>query len=212
MNVFERQEVTQFLIRNNVDKVAHSKRNLLMHLQGTYQLLKSWDLEESVCLAGLLHSVYGSDGLKVQSVSKERREEIQKLVGKEAEFLVHLFSVIDRHSLLRAGCADDIQFHEQKDACTITYEMYCNLLHIESANLVEQGLASGIAGRVLLNGLRTLFPHFETRLNSASKIHLVKVFEQSYWPLWKVKKVDMFLKGIINFRFLLGKILIRRRA
>ena len=73
--------------------VSHSKRTLLDHLVSTHNLLRSWDASESVCLAGLLHSVYGTEGFHATLASIPDRKIIVNVVGQKAEALAWLFGI-----------------------------------------------------------------------------------------------------------------------
>jgi hypothetical protein len=79
-----------------------------------------------VCLAGLCHSVYGTNVYRRVLISPEDRISVRAAIGEEAEQLVYLFSTIDRPRCLaeRGG---------------LEGETYRNLLAIEIANLSEQG-------------------------------------------------------------------------
>ena len=73
--------------------VSHSKRTLLDHLIGTYNLLQGWDASESVCLAGLFHSVYGTEGFHATLAGIPDRKIIVNIIGREAEALAWLFGI-----------------------------------------------------------------------------------------------------------------------
>ena len=54
-----RPRLEQFLAER-LNGVPHSAGDLLSHFRGTYDLLRRWGSPEAVCLAGLLHGVYGT--------------------------------------------------------------------------------------------------------------------------------------------------------
>lgn len=110
-----------FLIGLDANKTPHSGRTLYEHLKGVHDLLRDWDNEDHVCLAGLFHSIYGTNTFKHQSMSD--RGELVKLIGVKAELLVHYFSTKDRPFF---------ESIEDKDVRR-------DLLEIEAANLWEQG-------------------------------------------------------------------------
>ena len=65
----------QYLLSLGADKLLHSGRHFLTHLEGTYRLLQSWGQPESVCYAGLFHSMYGTDGFKHNALTIDDRQE-----------------------------------------------------------------------------------------------------------------------------------------
>jgi hypothetical protein len=83
-----------FLIRNGASKAPHRDRSLLDHLWGTYRLLQERGADEDLCLAGLFHSVYGTNLYEISL--PVRREEVREIIGERAERLAWLFSVLKR--------------------------------------------------------------------------------------------------------------------
>jgi hypothetical protein len=76
----------------------HSYRSLFEHLQGTYSLLKLWGSDEPTSIAGLFHSIYGTQAYKVRSADLESRPRVRQIIGEKAEWLAYLFCVCDRRS------------------------------------------------------------------------------------------------------------------
>jgi hypothetical protein len=111
----------QFLISLDANKTPHSGRVLFEHLKGVHDLLRDWDNGEDVCLAGLYHSIYGTNTFKHQSLNDRRK--LKDMIGDHAEFLVHCFSTKDRPL-----------FESIEDP-----KIRAQLLEIEAANLFEQG-------------------------------------------------------------------------
>ncbi len=83
----------QYLKSIECHLVSHSNRTLLDHLIGTHNLLQSWGAAESVCLAGLFHSVYGTEGFRATLASIPDRKIIANIIGREAEALAWLFGI-----------------------------------------------------------------------------------------------------------------------
>jgi hypothetical protein len=99
--------------------IPHSKTTLFNHLYNTYKILKSHGADETTCLAGLYHSVYGTEFYNRLNLD---REEVQAVIGKEAENLVYKFcSLTDRDSQLLGSTNVDPR-----------------LVHIAYANLIEE--------------------------------------------------------------------------
>ncbi len=89
----------RFLRKANTDGMPHSDRGLLDHLLGTRQLLVEWEARPALCDAGLFHSVYGTGYYELQAVPLTMRNEVQQLIGEEAESLAWLFCMIRRETL-----------------------------------------------------------------------------------------------------------------
>jgi hypothetical protein len=87
-------------------KKQHNRRmglTLGEHLTNTYDDLKRMGAEEEVALAGGLHSVYGTNSFRMQSLDAEKRPVIKALFGERAERLAWLFSTINRPQGLESG-------------------------------------------------------------------------------------------------------------
>jgi hypothetical protein len=90
-----------------------------------HDLLRDWDNPTDVCLAGLFHSIYGTNTFKHQSLHD--RGALVNMIGVKAELLVHHFATGDRPL-----------FESVEDKA-----MRKQLMEIEAANLLEQGSTSG---------------------------------------------------------------------
>ena len=75
---------------------VHLNGSLISHLTGTFDLLKAWGAADYVCDAGLFHAAYGTAGFEETMVGLDKREEIAKVIGDEAEALVYLYCCCDR--------------------------------------------------------------------------------------------------------------------
>jgi hypothetical protein len=77
----------RFLRKANTDGMPHSDRGLLDHLLGTRQLLVEGEARPALCDAGLFHSVYGTEYYELKAIPLNMRNEVQRLIGDEAESL-----------------------------------------------------------------------------------------------------------------------------
>ena len=59
-------QVIAFLKTRSAEQIAHVNGTLLAHLEGTCALLLGWGNPIDLCLAGLCHTIYGTDGFPVQ--------------------------------------------------------------------------------------------------------------------------------------------------
>ena len=78
------------------DAFAHVNGTLEHHLHGTERLLRRFGNREAVCVAGLYHAVYGTDGITGYLVPPDARDAIVAIIGTEAEDLVYLYGACDR--------------------------------------------------------------------------------------------------------------------
>lgn len=69
------------------------------HLKGTMAKLEAFGFAEPVCLAGLFHSIYGTEGFQGLVLPLAQRAEVAGLVGDRAEQCAFFNCVMDRDSL-----------------------------------------------------------------------------------------------------------------
>ena len=72
---------------------------LMQHLRGTYDLLTAWTCPMHVRLAGLCHSVYGTEVFTKETIPLHAREHLKEAIGEQAEELAFLYCAIQRPSL-----------------------------------------------------------------------------------------------------------------
>lgn len=115
------KDVIDFLLDNDADENAHSGRNLIEHLLGTAELLMEWECDKDLVLAGLCHSIYGTDSYHTVTIDPSRRDEVRDLIGERAEELAWQFGNRKTPRI--------VSFIENKET---------DLVVIECANLIEQ--------------------------------------------------------------------------
>lgn len=93
------------LAMRGADRQGHGRGTVMRHLEGTHAILTGWGQPERVCLAGLMHNVYSTDGFVGALFRPSERGTVQSLIGDEAERLVHLFGGLSREELFRAIAA-----------------------------------------------------------------------------------------------------------
>lgn len=110
------------------------------HLLGTAARLRAWGNRPEVCVAGLFHSIYGTQSFHVQSVPLERRAEVAALIGTEAETWAFHFCVLNRRELRQTPPADPVLAHDHTSGAErlVPGAMVTDLLEIEAANLLDQ--------------------------------------------------------------------------
>jgi uncharacterized protein DUF6817 len=90
------------LERLGLHKVAHQDVTLVDHMIRACTILQDMKAKDHICLAGLFHGAYGTEGLhndNVESIPDSRRDEVRAIVGPEVERVIFTFSVMSYASL-----------------------------------------------------------------------------------------------------------------
>lgn len=121
--------------------IKHGSRTLYHHLRGTHDLLEQDGAPEHVCLAGLFHSIYGTNVFRRQAVMLDHRMEVSDVIGKDAEWLAYVFCACNRpHVLIDAAwLSHPIVDRFSGERFSLSAQDLRDLLRIELANLTEQG-------------------------------------------------------------------------
>jgi len=175
----------RYLIGLGADKLLHSGRRFLAHLEGTYYLLRRWGLPEPVSYAGLFHSMYGTDGFKRNALTLDDRHEVRALIGEEAERLVYLFCSIRRISMFESGAPQGIRFREAARRTPIAQHEWVALLHIEYANTLDQCPDLGFLGKFVLTKLGRKWMHVRQHLSAVCNAELAPVFASQRISRWQ---------------------------
>jgi hypothetical protein len=138
----------QLLINAGAHEVRHSGRTLLDHLVGTARILQRWQVSEATRLAGLFHSIYGTNAFAHQALPLAEHAKLSGVIGAEAEHLARIFSSIDRPTALlealHLASNQTSRLRSRRDASgawvVVSRQQLAALAVIECANLVEQNL------------------------------------------------------------------------
>jgi hypothetical protein len=136
----------------HTDATTHAHgRSLLEHLVGTAQLLLAWNAPLDCVLAGLCHSIYGTQAFRKISLSHAQRPRLQQLIGRRAEALVWLFGSLRRPTSLFKAVAGEHTLVRTRTgrSCHLDPEQRDALFIIECANLLDQGVSLALARRLL---------------------------------------------------------------
>lgn len=88
-----------------IHKVAHLDEPLANHLVRTGQILIAMGASENLCLAGIFHGSYGTQGFhmdEIGDIPESQREILRDIIGHQAEQLVYHFSVMSYQSLSKS--------------------------------------------------------------------------------------------------------------
>ena len=136
--MYSQSKLIELLIDLNTDSLSHSQGTLIDHLQKTYELLKQWNNPDYVCLAGLFHSIYGTQIYKKQTLGLYKREIIKNAIGIEAEYLVYLFCIMDRGYFYNNLGSNKLRSSQDETYILISEKTKRNLCEILVANRLEQ--------------------------------------------------------------------------
>jgi hypothetical protein len=141
----EREEAAFDWLRSlGTSKVPYTHRTLFDHLSGTWRLLFKHGEREEVCLAGLYHSIYGTNIFPHKTLRwdfHEDKEQVKAVIGAEAELRVRLFCLARG----RPRSILDGSVREQWVSTPADGVLLRDLRVIELANLMEQGGFGAIA-------------------------------------------------------------------
>jgi len=135
-----RDNIQRFVTALGATKIKHSGRNLATHLLNTYDLLKANGYDQVTCSAGALHSIFGTNAFKHQTLQLQDRAQVVNVIGEEATKLVELFHYIKRPHALESALANKTTTVEANIGNPIALsEIQLNrLCAIEAANLSDQ--------------------------------------------------------------------------
>lgn len=88
--------VTEALASRGAAAIAHPGGTLQAHLERVGALLGQWGARPEVCLAGLCHAWYGTDGFDTALAGLAARNELAAIIGADAERLVYFYASCDR--------------------------------------------------------------------------------------------------------------------
>lgn len=130
----------QLLNHIGAHRVPHSGRTLVDHLRGTYELLLRWECDEVTCVAGLFHSIYGTQTFAQSLLDRSQRNYVRHAIGATAEQLVFLFSICDRDSFFENIGVRNASLPSKVTGglIEVSSETLSKLVKIEVANTLEQ--------------------------------------------------------------------------
>lgn len=90
------KRLIDYLIAQGIDKIGHTNKTYLAHLMGVYKYMEARGCNAELCLAGMFHSIYGTELFQGFKLPLDRRPEVASLIGERAERLAYLNCVMDR--------------------------------------------------------------------------------------------------------------------
>jgi hypothetical protein len=133
------------LVALGADAFSHVSGSLERHLVETERLLRSWQSRDALCLAGLYHAVYGTDGIRGSLAGVDRRGAIVAIIGAEAEALAYRYGACARATFHpRIGTPDQLRFADRftQSEYAIGEPALRDFCELTVANELELALAS----------------------------------------------------------------------
>lgn len=138
----KRDNLQKFITEIGAFNKKHAnKKTLGEHLLNVYDLLKSKNIDDNVCLAGGSHSVFGTNVYKDSCLDViTERGKLEQIIGKEAALLSYIFYKIKRPQVLEKNIENFKGMLETNDNNYISVDekQFQNLCFIEAANLADQ--------------------------------------------------------------------------
>lgn len=122
--------------------IPHSGVSLFTHLLNTFYILKNLKVDDSVCLAGLFHSVFGTDYF--QPNINVDRETVKHLIGDRALNIVH------------AMCLQNRNQHILENLDGVDPLMWRDTIYVLYANIIEQSYRENLDTSLLFESKRRL--------------------------------------------------------
>jgi len=95
-------DVQALLRERGAETIKHPGGTLYAHLLRVHDRLAAHGAPQPVCLAGLAHAVYGTDGFDVTLLPLSERSTMREVVGDSAELLIYRYAACDRRLTWRA--------------------------------------------------------------------------------------------------------------
>jgi hypothetical protein len=124
---------------------AHVAGTLAAHLANTAALLKRWGNREALCLAGLYHAVYGTDGIRGELTTPGGRSLIVDVIGAESEAIVYRYGACARDAFHpRIGTPRATQFVDRftESEYSISVAALADFCELTLANELELAISS----------------------------------------------------------------------
>ena len=123
----------EYLLSLGVESTLHSGRTFFDHLCCVEDILRICKVDEDVCLAGLYHSIYGTNYFKFETTND--RQAVKNVIGERAEYLAWIFCNAKRPFCW--FCGNNIVLNDGS-SILVDDKILHDLQMIEGANLLEQ--------------------------------------------------------------------------
>jgi hypothetical protein len=136
------KHLTDFLVGQGVEQIAHTGKSYLAHLIGVYRLMETQGCTAELCRAGMFHSIYGTEQFQGFKLPPERRAAVRALIGERAEHLAYLNCAMNRasldHALEREGEPYPIRERESGAEVALSRADFDDLCRVHLYDWLEQ--------------------------------------------------------------------------
>ncbi len=140
------EEVYEFLLSLGTDEIAHTGHDFLTHLKAVQRFVETAGGDAEMSQAGLLHSIYGTEGFQDFSLPLSERERVRGMIGERAEFTAYCNCVMDRSTFDAAvaeavsgdGASFEIRDREGSPPIALTRGQLTDLAEVHVSDWLEQ--------------------------------------------------------------------------
>lgn len=137
-----RQDLVDFFKALDTSGVSHTGGTYMGHCFAVYRDMQAWGYDEELALAGLFHSIYGTELFQRFKLDVGRRDEVRALIGERAERLAYLNCAVNYESfdaeVLRATPPYRMVNRLEGGEIDISPEDFEDLLRMQLVDRLEQ--------------------------------------------------------------------------
>lgn len=129
----------KYLLKIGADQVAHTHGNFLSHLRGVSEYLEKMKRPYHVLVAGLFHSIYGTESFQGFALPLDKRDEVRRMIGEEAETLVYAYCNMSYESFDKSVFENEPHLMDRntKKPILVTREQFIELEWMMMADALE---------------------------------------------------------------------------
>ncbi|MBL99434.1 MAG: hypothetical protein CMM06_07040 [Rhodopirellula sp.] len=137
------REMIDFLTALGTESIGHSgDKKYLAHLVSVFNDVRSWGGSQYLARAGMFHSIYGTQLFQGFTLPVERRDDLKKLIGEDAEFIAFLNCFVHREPFDQAvleGSTDYVVHNrETGEQYQLTPQQWKDLIFLHLCDWMEQ--------------------------------------------------------------------------
>jgi len=137
-----RQDLVDFFRALDTSGVSHTGGTYMGHCFAVYRDMQAWGYEEELALAGLFHSIYGTELFQRFKLDLDRRDEVRALIGERAERLAYLNCAVRYESfdaeVLRGTPPYSMENRLEGGRIEVAAEDFEDLLRMQLVDRLEQ--------------------------------------------------------------------------
>jgi len=175
-------DVEGYLRSLGAGEAAHVNVSLIEHLEATAALLRAWGQREAVCLAGMCHAAYGTDGFQRALLEPGARRSLAERIGADAERLAYLYGACERERFHpRLGTPGERSMPDRftGEEVPLSADDIAALCEITIANECELAQGGPNYRRKHARALLELFARMEGRASQAALAHARALLESA---------------------------------